>query len=474
MTKTVSDWSNELEKALLHQKKGEMTEAHAIIKNILPSLQQALRDNPKQAELHNNLGNAYKLLGNINDALQHYHEALRLKSPYPEAHNNLGTLLYKMGVFEKAIEHFEKSLRMDPHAGNTHYNLALALIQQNRLLEASTHFEATLQYYPNHHGATHNLGIAYTILKNYPAAEPLLIKAIKEEPHNIQALYHLGLVQNGLGKFDDAKKTYENILKLDNKHANTHHNLATLELHFNDPEKALHHYKEAYQYDPNNVTAKHMIAALSGETLPEGAPIEYTRALFNQYAYNYDEHVKSTLQYQVPSLLRSIIAPYALGSTHPWKVLDLGCGTGLCAPQFSDLAAHLTGVDVSENMIQIAKQRGGYDKLIVDDAIHYLSTQHQRFDLIIAADVLVYMGDLTHLFTLVKQALRPNGIFCFSNESLHENKPYMLQKTGRYAHQSEYIQTLCKQLDFSILVEKPATLRLQDNSPIEGRLWALK
>lgn len=48
MTKTVSDWSNELEKALLHQKKGEMTEAHAIIKNILPSLQQALRDNPNK------------------------------------------------------------------------------------------------------------------------------------------------------------------------------------------------------------------------------------------------------------------------------------------------------------------------------------------------------------------------------------------------------------------------------------------
>lgn len=476
MTEAHSDWSDKLEKALIYQKKGEVTKARKIINELLPALEQAMRDNPTQAELHNNLGNTYKLLGNTHRALQHYQEALRLKSPYPEAHNNLGTLLYKMGLFEKAIAHFQKALRMDPYAGNTHYNLALVLIQQNRLLEAATHFQKTLEYYPHHHGATHNLGIAYTLLKNYSAAEPLLIDATQEEPNNIQALYHLGIVQTSLGKFNDAKKTYETILKIDDRQMNTHHNLATLYLHFNDGEKALEHYKEAYQLDPKNVTAEHMIAALSGKTLPEGAPTEYVRALFNQYAYNYDEHVKSTLQYQVPSLLRSAIAPYALTATHPWKVLDLGCGTGLCAPQFSDLAGNLTGIDISENMIQIAKQRGGYDKLIVDDAIHYLLTQHQSFDLIVAADVLVYMGDLTQLFKLVKEALCSHGLFCFSTEWFNKDpkKPYALQKTGRYAHQPKYIQTLCDKLGFSILIKQAATLRLQDNLPITGYLWVIK
>lgn len=473
MTKSIANWEEILEKIIIHQQKGETDQVRKLIESILPVLTQNIQDNPNAAEHHNNIANAYKLIDKNHEALQHYHQALRLKNPYPEAENNLGALLYKMGRYDEAIAHFEKSLRSDPKSETGHYHLALALIQKNRLQEAVPHFEYVVKNQPHHRGAVHNLGIVYAHLKRSQEAEPLLLQAIEWEPQHVEALYLLATVQNSLGKIEDAKQVYQKLLALNPNHANAHHNLATLYLQINDKDKALEHYQNAYRLDPNNLTAQHMIAALTGKTLPEGAPHEFTRALFNQYAFNYDQHVKQMLGYTVPYKLRTALAPYVKDFTQTCQVLDLGCGTGLCAPYFRDLASKLIGVDLSDNMLMLAKAKGGYDKLIQDDLIHYLSTTEHKFDLIIAADVLVYMGELNTLFSLIKKTLLPNALFCFSTEV--GNQPdYVLQSTGRYAHSTGYIQQLAKSNDLTILFNEKTELRLQDNMPIMGDLWVLK
>src|SRR5262249_26831693 len=147
-------------------------------------------------------------------------------------------------------------------------------------------------------------------------------------------------------------------LALDPNHGNSHHNLATVYLHLNEREKALAHYQEALKLQPQNMTVRHMVDALLGKTQEQGPPLEYTRALFDQYAYSYDTHVKEHLKYHVPQLLREAIAPYVTTSASPWEVLDIGCGTGLCAPLFADIAGKLYGVDISANMVEVARARG--------------------------------------------------------------------------------------------------------------------
>lgn len=440
----------------------------------LPDLLEALKKHPDQAELHNNLGNAYKLLGKIPEALQHYHEALRLKSPYPEAQYNLGALLYKLGQTDESIQHFQKALRSNPNATQVHYHLALAYLQQNRLLDSIPHLEIVLKHNPEYVNAIHNLGIAYTQLKRYEEAEPLLLKAVEHDPSHIEALYHLAVVQSCLGKLSESEICYKKILALHPQHAIAHHNLATLYLAQNKKDNALLHFQQALEIDSNNLTAKHMIAALTGISHPEGAPPEYTRALFNQYAFNYDEHVKSALQYEVPNKLRSLLSPYTLHLSHLLKVLDLGCGTGICAPYFRDIAADLTGIDLSENMLFQAKKMGGYDKLIQAEALQYLTSTEDTFDLIIAADVLVYMGDLNKLFEMIKKCLKENGIFSFSTEKAQDNASYILQTSGRYAHAYDYIISILKSHQFELLSHVETTLRLQDNIPLMGDLWIVK
>lgn len=503
------DWHKELEEAFKFQQNNQISEASQQFEKVLAKdpnqpdalhglgmayaqrgefpkavslLQQAVQFAPTIAEFHNNLGNAYKAVGQTNEAMKHYHEALRLKSPYPQAHNNLGSLLYRIGKMEEAAEHFQRSLRMDPDSVDTHFNLGLCLVMLDRLVEAVSHFEVVLQRRPNHLSAMHNLGIAYCVLKQFSESEKLLLEVTKREPNNIDALFHLAVVQSGLGKLNEAKTLYEQILKIDKSHANTHHNLATLYLHINDPQQARLHYQEALKLEPRNKTAQHMIAALTGETLSEGAPLEYTRALFEQYAFNYDNHVKSHLRYQVPTKMREAIAPFTKNIKEPWRALDMGCGTGLCAPLFADVVGHLTGIDISENMIAVAKQQGGYQNLVVTDILSFLEHKFNQYDLILAADVFVYFGELETLFKLMRQALKPQGMVCFSIESLteeertqHPNYPhFQLRPTGRYAHSTTYIQSLAQHYHYTVLSQTDAILRYQEEQPVGGQIIVLQ
>lgn len=510
MTKTEhADWNKKLEKAFALQQNNQAQAAIVLFQEVLAkhpnqpdalhglgmayaqlgefpkaivSLEQAVRFAPSIAEFHNNLANAYKAVGKTHDAMRHYHEALRLKSPYPQAHNNLGSLLYRIGKIEEATEHFQRALRMDPDSVDTHFNLGLSLVMLDRLVESVTHFEEVLKRRPEHLSAMHNLGVAYCVLKRFSESESLLLEVTKREPNNIDALFHLAVVQSGLGKLEEAKALYEHILTIDKAHANTHHNLATLLLHINLPQEALLHYQEALKFAPENTTAKHMIAALSGKTLPEGAPLDYTRALFEQYAFNYDKHVKSHLRYQVPSLMREALTPYTLNIKEPWRALDMGCGTGLCAPLFTDIVGHLTGIDISENMIFVAKQQGGYHKLIVTDIVSFLEHKFTEFDLILSADVMVYFGELDTVFKLMRQALKPDGLVCFSIETLtdeeraaHPDFPdFQLRPTGRYAHHPAYIQHLSERYGYTLLSQTDAVLRHQEDNPVWGQIVIVK
>ncbi|HET9843924.1 MAG TPA: methyltransferase domain-containing protein, partial [Gammaproteobacteria bacterium] len=201
----------------------------------------------------------------------------------------------------------------------------------------------------------------------------------------------------------------------------------------------------------------------------QGAPLEYVRALFDQYAFNYDTHVKTMLNYQVPEKMRQAIAPFATKATKAWDVLDLGCGTGLCAPYFTDVAGKMVGVDISPNMIEVANQKGGYHKLHVEDALNFLAKTQYTYDLIIAADVFVYFAELHAILSAIGLKLVPQGFCIFSIEKCEDSEgPFILRKTGRYAHSASYLQTLCAQLHLLVLFQEETILRKQEDQDVYG------
>tara|TARA_R110002110_G_scaffold195770_1_gene405471 strand:+ start:91209 stop:92708 length:1500 start_codon:yes stop_codon:yes gene_type:complete len=438
-------------------------------------LSQAVQSAPQVSGFHNNLGNAYKKSGKLDLAKVHFQQALKLKTPYSEAHNNLGSVFYLQGKIDDAIKQFQKALRINPSLWNAHYNLGNCYIKHDRFIDACPHYEETLKYRPDHIGALNNLGISYCLLKNFEQAKTLLSQVVQREPSNIDALFHLGITQASLGELESAKKCYLQILSIHSEHDQAHHNLATLYLHLNDKSSALQHYQKAYAINPLNQTAQHMSQALQGKTLKEGAPYEYTRALFDQYAYSYDQHVSEKLQYQVPKLLRAMLTTVVQQKNTPWNVLDLGCGTGLCAPYFIDVADKLYGVDLSPKMVDVAAQKEAYYKLAVSDIIDYLSKTNVIFDLIIAADVFVYFGDVKPVFELIHKNLKTHGYFTFSVEKLIDStENYLITETGRYRHTDDYIKSLCETLGFELISEQEQTIRHQEERPITGLLYLVQ
>ena len=141
---------------------------------------------------------------------------------------------------------------------------------------------------------------------------------------------------------------------------------------------------------PGDPVQSYLLAALAREPLSR-APETYIIDYFDRFAETFDAQLVDILGYRVPEDLYALLAETR--RTFP-DVLDLGCGTGLAGPLLCDVAGTLTGIDLSRKMLEKAAQRGVYDHLVEGDFHRLLDHQPECFDLIFAADVLIYSGDL--------------------------------------------------------------------------------
>ncbi len=438
-------------------------------------LSSALEKNPENTSYHNNISNAYLGLGQVEEAKQHLYQALNLSPHHAESYNNLGRLYYKQSLFQDAIKYFEKALRINPDYFEAHYNLAHSFAMLNQMESSAVHYREALRILPDHKTANFNLGLIYYEQKDFDNAVVLLKKAHELMPNDVTAVQYLGHTELSLGHAKESIEAFEKALSLAPFLADAHHNLAILYLRQENKEKALGHFEEAFAIDPNNDTARHMIMALRGAESKE-APKHYISELFDQYADYYNAHVKEKLHYAVPGMLRAAVGrciAKEAKSPHAGRVLDLGCGTGLCGVYFRDLAIDFVGVDLSPKMVEKAVLLGAYESVIVADIHEYLAEKHEPFDLIIAGDVLVYQGDLSALFAAVAVSLLPLGRFAFTTEHL-ETGDYFLKQTGRFAHSPAYIHALAAQNDLEVELEESITPREHEGKAILGDLYVLR
>jgi len=428
----------------------------------------------KTKDSHLDLSNSCVARGEIAAAIQHLHQALRLNPQFPEAYNNLGRLLYKQAQFKEAAFYLAKALRIKPQYWEAHYNMAHCLVKQNQLIDAATHYLEVIKIIPTHTNAHFNLGFIYLDEENYPLAEKHFNEVIAIEPDNLEALRQLGFISIQLGKPDTAVTILQKAISLCPSLSDAHHNLAILYLRQENRTDALRHFQTALELDPNNTTASHMVSALTGNSSLT-APPEYIRQLFDQYAADYDTQMKTALNYQAPFALRSAIGCLLGEKLKPGRVLDLGCGTGLVGVYCRDLALELVGVDISEKMLEKAKELMAYESLVNSDITAYLEKKDiLPFDLIIASDVLVYYGSLDFLFSLISTQLSFDGLFAFTTEILTVDQDYQLQSTGRFAHSEAYLLTLAAKYALSVRYHDTLTIREQNGHAIQGQLFILQ
>ena len=136
------------------------------------------------------------------------------------------------------------------------------------------------------------------------------------------------------------------------------------------------------------------------------------------------------------------------------------------------MARTLVGVDLSPPMLEVAARRGIYSRLVQGELLEALAAPEQ-YDLVLSADVFIYVGDLADVFAAVRRALRPNGRFAFAVES-HSSPGYVLKPTRRYAHSIDYIRTLAAQTGLSETAMTSGVLRTEFGRNIDGYAFVLR
>ena len=204
----------------------------------------------------------------------------------------------------------------------------------------------------------------------------------------------------------------------------------------------------------------------------------YVRHLFDQFSADYDARMLGPLQYAAPQILAEL-ADLVMPGRDGLRVLDLGCGTGLAGAVFHSRAAHLSGIDLSPAMIEKARMRGIYDSLMVADLETALAADliadGPAFDLILAADTLVYLGDLAPVFAGAARRLARDGYFLFTAEAMRADggKGFELGPKRRWRHGEAYIREQAQAAGLAVAGFVAASPRTEANRPVAGLAVAL-
>jgi predicted TPR repeat methyltransferase len=235
-----------------------------------------------------------------------------------------------------------------------------------------------------------------------------------------------------------------------------------------DLDAAAQAFRMSLAADPADAQGASGRLALIGQAEPPDAlPQAYVARLFDDYAWRFDKHLIKNLGYRAPALIADALSAVAPGRGFA-SALDLGCGTGLMGAPLRERVGRLAGVDLSAAMIAKARERGLYDRLTVGDAAAVLTCEPPgSFDLIVAADALVYIGELAPLFAAVGLALTADGLFAFSVETC-EGDGFKLEPTMRFAHSRSYIEATAREAGLRPLLIQPASTRREAGADAPG------
>lgn len=430
---------------------------------------QALKYDPHALSAHFGLAQALQSNNDFNQALIHLQICLN------SAPNEITFLFQtsfchiKLNQFTEAQTALEKVLLYHPNHLEALVNLGSCFMQQKKFSEAIHYFATACRIDENHLPAHYNLACALMELRRFPQACDHFTRYLEKAGEDLEALYHLGFVHMMLDHYSESRDCFYKILKINPDNILVLHNLASIAIKEKEPSVAIGYYQRILALAPTDDIALYMHTALLQKSPPARAPNNYVKALFDQYADRFDEHLLQSLHYQTPELLYQFWQKYSDTTAH-YSILDLGCGTGLMGTLFKPHAKTLVGVDLSKAMLDAAQHKALYDTLHERELIDYLCQCTQHYDLAILADVLVYIGDCDLLFQKLKTIAQR---ILLSIEST-EQKNYVLSTHGRYQHNIDYLTTLAKKYDFQYKIKRKVTLRTQNHQAVYGDLLLLE
>ncbi len=385
----------------------------------------------------------------------------------------------------------------------------LACFQAGQLERAVQHYRLSLQHLPGRPSALINLAAALLRLGQAGEALACADAALTVEADSVEALLHRACAQARLGHAASALASFQRLTTLAPQHATGWSEYGSLLRELQRHEEAARALAHALNLGADPELHRYYLAALGAEPAPPAPPRAYVETLFDAYAEDFDEHLVGTLGYCAHEELVARVRRCAGAATFR-AVLDLGCGTGLCGPLLRPLlrpllnpqthaqTGGLTGLDLSAAMLSRARARGVYDRLVRADAVQFLvdcgnsnKCSEVGFDLVVAADVLIYIGDPAPLLAAAQRAMQP-GLLAFTVE-LADTLPraatgvdpadgdaadlqtsWQLLPSLRYAHHPAALLRQAQAHGFEPLLVESAPVRHDQGQPVLGLYLVLR
>lgn len=359
------------------------------------------------------------------------------------AHPRHGGAQYVLGLValstddvREAVRRLDRAVKATPMAAAPRVQLARALIRLGRPAPAAEQYRLALAIAPDHAPTWAAQAETLCALGRLEEAEAAIGKALALDPAYAEALALAGQIAESRG----------------------------------DRETAIARYRQAQNADPGDRRGASLaLARLGAAPLPKRAPAAHVRAVFDQYAERFDDALANRLDYRAPELLAQALKPL-LGDTRA-AILDLGCGTGLAGKVLRPLADRLEGIDLSPRMIERAQALNLYDRLSVGDLLDG-SLDIGPFDAVVAADVLVYVGDLDPVLRRVATWLRKEGLFAFTVER-QEGEDFGIGPAQRYSHSESYLRRAAERIGYRVRTLEEAATRSEAGKPVPGYVVVL-
>lgn len=420
---------NTLAQAIEHHQQGELTKAEL-------AYLQLLEDQPDHPEVLHLLGVIAHQMGDSVTAVERVIQSLSIEPAHPAAWNNLGNIYAATERWDDAINSYQRAIDLNPDYANAHHNLGAALSHAQRENEATQSYRRAIELQPD--ATSHQC---------------------------------LAALQEKCGRFEDALVNYRQAIQYDPESVVAHSRLGAVLRKLDRLEEAHAVYRRWLQFDPENSVALHLSAACEPERAPARASDDYVRTTFDGFAEEFDACLAG-LDYSGPQLVTTALERH-LGKPlrRTLHVVDLGCGTGLCGGLLRSYAERLVGVDLSPGMLEKAAQRSLYDELVEAELTEFLAAREDDFDLLVAADTLIYLGLLEPVFVAARKALRNGGSFVFTVEKLlghADSISHQLNRFGRYTHAEHGLRLGLGRSGFDLCHITEEVVRKEGDVPVIG------
>ncbi len=252
-------------------------------------------------------------------------------------------------------------------------------------------------------------------------------------PKDPQPWYYLGLAQLDREKAQQAELAFRKALAINP--------------HFNDA---------IYMLDMMGVLPE------AQRALPRATPVAILKRQFDSVADIYDDTQLGELDYNghmvVYDAFMEHVRPAVGDNGSDMRMLDLGCGTGLCGEMLRSGVGVLTGVDLSAEMLAIARARKGddgraiYDHLVQAEARIYLQRHApQAFDMVVMANLLSYFGDLAPFFRGAHNILADGGYLIFTADEEPQGGYSFDKERALFSHSEEYLREQTERAGFALI-----------------------